>query len=205
MYSGERFNSITHLVGACLALVGLIVLVVWASLYGDSRRVVSFSIYGGTLLLLYTSSTLYHSLRGAAKRVFRRLDHASIYLLIAGSYTPFSLVAIGGRLGWTLLATVWALAVVGILLEFRRVKGTRILAVLIYVVMGWLAIVAFRPLLAALGPAGLAWLFAGGLFYTVGIAFYAADRRHPIAHGIWHLFVIAGSLAHYIAIFCFVA
>ena len=200
MYYGERFNSITHLVGACLALVGLVVLVVWAALYGDARRVVSFSIYGATLLLLYTFSTLYHSFRGTAKRVFQYLDHGAIYLLIAGTYTPFSVVAIRGRLGWSILAVVWALALAGIVLEFRRRKGKRILAVVIYVSMGWLGIVAIRPLVDALGPAGLAWLLAGGIFYTAGIAFYAADKRLPIGHGIWHLFVLAGSVAHYLAI-----
>ena len=200
MYPGERLNSITHLVGACLACAGLVVLVVWAALYGDARRVVSFTIYGATLLLLYTFSTLYHSLRGRAKRVFQYLDHGAIYLLIAGTYTPFALVAIRGRLGWSILAIVWSLALAGILLEFRRLKGRRILAVTIYVVMGWLGIVALRPLAAALGPAGLVWLLAGGVFYTVGIAFYAADKRLPAGHAVWHLFVIAGSVSHYLAI-----
>ncbi|RPJ69587.1 MAG: hemolysin III family protein [Acidobacteria bacterium] len=200
MYPGERFNSITHLVGACLAFAGLVVLVVWAALYGDARRVVSFSIYGGTLLLLYTFSTLYHSFRGTAKRIFRYFDHGAIYLLIAGTYTPFALVGIRGRLGWSILTVVWSLAVAGILLEFRQRKGRRILAVVIYVTMGWLGVVAIRPLEAALGPAGLAWLLAGGVFYTTGIAFYATDKRLPIGHGIWHLFVLAGSVAHYLAI-----
>ncbi len=200
MYPGERFNSITHLVGACLACVGLVVLVVWASLYGDARRVVSFSIYGGTLLLLYTFSTLYHSFRGPAKRVFQYLDHGAIYLLIAGTYTPFALVGIGGRLGWSILVVVWSLALAGILLEFRQRKGRRILAVVIYLTMGWLGVVAIRPLVTALGPAGLAWLIAGGVFYTAGIAFYATDKRVAIGHGIWHLFVLAGSAAHYVAI-----
>jgi hemolysin III len=200
MYHGERFNSITHLVGACLACGGLVVLVVWGALYGDARRLVSFSIYGATLLLLYTFSTLYHSLRGTAKRVFQYLDHAAIYLLIAGTYTPFALIAIRGRLGWSILSVVWVLALAGILLEFRRAKGRRVLAVAIYVTMGWLGIVAIRPLVAALGPAGLAWLLAGGVCYTVGIAFYAFDKRLPAGHGIWHLFVLAGSVAHYLAV-----
>jgi len=176
------------------------VLVVWGALYGDARRLVSFSIYGATLLLLYTFSTLYHSLRGTAKRVFQYLDHGAIYLLIAGTYTPFALIAIRGRLGWSILSVVWVLALAGILLEFRRAKGRRVLAVAIYVTMGWLGIVAIRPLVAALGPAGLAWLLAGGVCYTVGIAFYAFDKRLPAGHGIWHLFVLAGSVAHYLAV-----
>jgi hemolysin III len=205
MYYGERFNSITHLVGACLACAGLIVLVSWAALHGDPPRIVSFSIYGGTLLLLYTCSTLYHSLRGPAKRVFQYLDHGAIYLLIAGTYTPFALVAIGGRLGWSILSAVWCLALAGILLEFRRAKGRRLLAVAIYIVMGWLGVVAIRPLAAALGPAGVAWLLAGGVFYTGGIAFYALDKRLPLGHGIWHLFVLAGSVAHYLAILLYLA
>ena len=197
---GEAFNSITHLVGACLACAGLVVLVVQASLYGDARRIVSVSIYGSTLLLLYLFSTLYHSLRGTAKRVFQYLDHGAIYLLIAGTYTPFALVALRGRLGWALLAVVWSLAVVGILLEFRYKDGRRVLAVVIYVTMGWLGVVAIRPLVAVLGTAGAAWLVAGGLFYTVGIIFYATDKRLRGAHGIWHLFVIAGSAAHYVVV-----
>lgn len=205
MYYGERFNSITHLVGACLACAGLAVLVAWAALYGDPPRIVSFSIYGGTLLLLYTCSTLYHSLRGPAKRVFQYLDHGAIYLLIAGTYTPFALVAIRGRLGWSILSAVWGLALAGILLEFRRAKGRRLLAVAIYIVMGWLGVVAIRPLAGALGPAGVAWLLAGGVFYTGGIAFYALDKRLPLGHGIWHLFVLAGSVAHYLAILLYLA
>lgn len=204
MYHGERFNSISHLVGAVLALVGLVVLVVEASLRGGASEIVSVSIYGGSLLLLYTFSTLYHSLRGTAKRVFQHLDHTAIYLLIAGSYTPFTLVLLRGRLGWQLFGAVWALAVVGALQEFRRVRGERVLSVVIYVTMGWLAVFAWRPLGEALGPAGLAWLLAGGIFYTGGIGFYAFDRRLPVFHGIWHLFVLAGSLAHYVAILVYV-
>jgi hemolysin III len=204
MYRGERFNSITHLVGAILALVGLVVLVVDASLHAGARKIVSVSIYGGSLLLLYTSSTLYHSLQGTAKRVFRHLDHTAIYLLIAGSYTPMTLVALGGRLGWILFAAVWTLAVVGALQEFRRVKGERVLSVVIYVTMGWLAVFALRPLGDAIGPGGLAWLLAGGVCYTGGIGFYAFDRRLPVFHGIWHLFVLAGSLAHYVVVLVYV-
>jgi hemolysin III len=137
MYPGERFNSISHLVGACLALVGTVVLIVLASLHGDARKIVSLSIYSVSLLALYTFSTLYHSLKGRAKRVFRHLDHTAIYLLIAGSYTPLTLVVLGGRLGWALFAAVWALAVIGIVQEFRKVKGERVLSVVIYVTMGW--------------------------------------------------------------------
>jgi hemolysin III len=205
MYHGERFNSITHLIGACLALVGLVVLVVVASLHGGARRIASVSIYGASLLSLYTFSTLYHSLRGRAKRVFRHLDHTAIYLLIAGSYTPLTLVALRGRLGLGLFIAVWTLAAIGALQEFRRVKGERVLSMVIYVAMGWLAVVALRPLAEAIGPVGLAWLVGGGLCYTAGIGFYAFDRRLPVFHGIWHLFVLAGSVAHYVVVLAYVA
>jgi hemolysin III len=203
MYPGERFNSISHLVGACLALVGTVVLIVLASLHGDARKIVSLSIYGVSLLALYTFSTLYHSLKGRAKRVFRHLDHTAIYLLIAGSYTPLTLVVLGGRLGWALFAAVWALAVIGVVQEFRKVKGERILSVVIYLTMGWLAVVALGPLARALGTAGFAGLISGGVFYTAGIAFYALDRRLPVFHGIWHLFVLAGSIAHYLVVLAY--
>ena len=201
--SGERFNSISHLVGACLALVGSVVLIVLASLHGDARKIVSLSIYSVSLLALYTFSTLYHSLKGRAKRVFRHLDHTAIYLLIAGSYTPLTLVVLGGRLGWALFAAVWALAAIGIVQEFRKVKGERVLSVVIYVTMGWLAVVAIGPLARALGTAGFAGLISGGAFYTAGIAFYALDRRLPVFHGIWHLFVLAGSIAHYLVVLAY--
>lgn len=205
MYYGERFNAITHLVGAVLALIGLVALVIVSSLHGDARRIASVSIYGTSLLVLYTSSTLYHSMRGRAKQVFRHLDHTAIYLLIAGTYTPLTLVTLGGRLGWRLFGAVWALAAVGALQEFRKVKGERILSVVIYVVMGWLAVVALGPLVAAIGIGGFAWLAAGGLFYTAGIVFYALDSKLPVFHGVWHLFVLAGSLAHFIVILVYVA
>jgi hemolysin III len=200
MQHGERFNAITHLVGTILAVAGLVVLVVVSSLHRDPWRIVSVSIYGVSLVVLYTSSTLYHSASGRAKRVFRHFDHTAIYLLIAGSYTPLTLVSLRGRLGWWMFGTVWALAAIGALQEFRKVKGERILSVVIYVVMGWLAMVAIKPLAVALGPGGLAWLMAGGVFYTGGIAFYALDHKLPVFHGIWHLFVLAGSLAHFVVI-----
>ena len=205
MDHGERFNAITHLVGAGLALIGLVVLIVVSSLHGDAWRIASVTIYGVTLLLLYTSSTLYHSLRGRAKRVFRHLDHTAIYLLIAGTYTPLTLVPLRGRLGWWMFGAVWTLAAFGALQEFRHVKGERILSVVIYIVMGWLAALALGPLMAALGPAGVGWVVAGGLCYTAGIVFYAFDGRLPAFHGIWHLFVLGGSLAHYVAILAYVA
>lgn len=204
MDDGEKFNALTHLVGAVLALVGAVVLIVLAALNGDLWKVASVSIYGVTLVLLYSFSALYHSLHGRAKNLLRKLDHHSIYLLIAGSYAPFCLVTLRGPWGWSLLGVVWGLAVLGSLLELRPQSGARILSVVIYVVMGWVALAALVPLLQALGSAGFAWVVAGGLFYTVGIVFYVLDTRLTHAHGIWHLFVIAGSATHYVAILHYV-
>jgi hemolysin III len=204
MYYGERFNAWTHLVGAVLACIGAIWLIVVAGLQGDPWKIVSFSIYGSTLLLLYSISTLYHSTRGRAKVIMRKLDHLSIYLLIAGSYTPFCLVTLRGPWGWTLLGVVWSLAALGMLQELRPRSEARIMSVAIYVVMGWVALAAAIPLVQSLGMAGFGWLLAGGLFYTVGIAFYAVDNRVRHAHGVWHLFVLAGSAAHFVAILAYV-
>ena len=204
MYPGERFNSVTHLAGALLAIAGTVVLIVLAALAGDPWKVVSVAIYGATLVLLYSFSTLYHSLRGRAKLILRKLDHHSIYLLIAGSYTPFCLVTLRGPWGWSLFGVVWGLAMVGILQELRPRNAARTLSLMIYVVMGWVALVALVQLLHVLGPAGLAWLVAGGLFYTTGVIFYLLDTRLRHAHGIWHLFVIAGSACHYVAILFYV-
>ncbi|MDO9191308.1 MAG: hemolysin III family protein [Undibacterium sp.] len=204
MYHGEKLNAITHLVGAVLALAGSVALIVFASLTGDPWKLISVIIYGITLVLLYSFSTLYHSMRGPIKDLFQKLDHHSIYLLIAGSYTPFCLVSLRGNWGWTLLAVIWGLAVLGSLQELRQKTDARILSVVIYIVMGWAALAALVPLKQALGETGFAWVAAGGIFYTVGIIFYVLDTRLRHAHGIWHLFVIAGSSAHYVAILFFV-
>ena len=204
MYYGERFNAWTHLVGAVLACIGAVWLIVVAGLQGDPWKIVSFSIYGFTLLLLYSISTLYHSTRGRAKRVMRKLDHLSIYLLIAGSYTPFCLVSLRGPWGWSLFGVVWGLALIGMLQEIKPRSEARILSIVIYALMGWIVLVAVKPLLHSLGAAGFAWLAAGGVFYTVGIIFFAFDSRFRHWHGIWHLFVIAGSLMHFVAVFFYV-
>ncbi|MCP4129078.1 MAG: hemolysin III family protein [Gammaproteobacteria bacterium] len=204
MYEGERFNGISHLVGAMAAAVGLVALVMVAVQQGDPWKIVSFSIYGTTLLLLYTFSTLYHSLRGRAKKIFRMLDHHSIYLLIAGTYTPFTLVTIRGDWGWWLFGVIWALAAVGIVLDSLPKNGSRILPIVIYLVMGWLCVVALKPLLQVLPMNGFYWLLAGGIFYTVGVVFYALDSKVRHFHGVWHLFVLAGSISHYITIYFYV-
>jgi len=205
MYYGERFNSISHLVGAGLAVLGSVLLIVPAARMGDPWKIVSFSIYGAMLIALYVASTLYHSVRGRAKVILQKLDHCSIYLLIAGSYTPFALVSLRGAWGWSLMGAVWTLAVVGILQEIWFAKGARVLSLVIYLLMGWLALVAVSPLWDALTPIGFAWLAAGGLFYTVGIIFYVADQRIRHGHGLWHLFVLGGSSCHFFTVLLFVA
>ena len=205
VYYGERFNGITHLMGAVVAVAGATVLVMLAARLGDPWKIVSFSVYGAMLFALYTLSTLYHSTRGKLKRVFQKLDHCSIYLLIAGTYTPFTLVTLRGAWGWSLFGVIWGLAALGIAQEAWLGKGARILSLVVYVLMGWLSVIAVKPLIVALTPAGFAWLAAGGLFYTGGIVFYALDEKLRHGHGIWHLFVLAGSASHYLAILLYVA
>jgi hemolysin III len=205
MRHGERFNSITHLVGAALAIAGTAVLVTIAAGRGDPWKVVSFSVYGAMLVGLYVFSTLYHSVWGRAKPVLQKIDHCMIYLLIAGSYTPFALVSLRGVWGWSLLGAVWTLAILGIAQEIWLAKGARVLSLVIYVAMGWMALVAVAPLWLALKPAGFAWLAAGGLLYTVGIVFYALDAKLRHGHGIWHLFVLGGSACHFFTLLFHVA
>ncbi len=200
MNNGERFNSISHLIGAVAALAGGTVLVVVAAADGDVWRIVSFSVYGTTLFLLYLVSTLYHGLDGRAKQVFRRLDHQAIYLLIAGTYTPFALVTLRGPVGWWLFGAIWGIALLGIVLDALPLRGRRIIAVVIYILMGWLVLFALDPLLAAIPRAGFLWLLAGGLFYTFGVLFFALDHWYPWTHAVWHLFVLAGSVSHYFAV-----
>jgi hemolysin III len=204
MYKGERFNSISHLIGATLALAGAVVLVVVATNDGGARRIVAFSVYGTSLFLLYLISTIYHGLPGRAKRVFRVFDYQAIYLLIAGSYTPFTLLVLHGAVGWWIFGIVWGLAVLGMVLDALPRKGARVVPYIIYLVMGWIIVVALKPLLAVLPHAGFLWLLAGGLLYTGGIVFYALDFRYPWMHGVWHLFVLAGSISHYVAILVYV-
>jgi hemolysin III len=205
MYYGEKFNSISHLLGVALAVVGSVVLITLAARLGDPWKIVSFSIYGAMLIALYGTSTLYHSVRGRAKDVLRKFDHCAIYLLIAGSYTPFALVSLRGAWGWSLFGTVWGLALLGMAQEIWLAKGARVLSLVIYILMGWLAVIAIAPLIAALTWSGFIWLAAGGLFYTIGIIFYATDAKLRHGHGVWHLFVLAGSTCHYFAVLLHVA
>lgn len=204
MYYGERLNSISHLAGAVLALIGLGALLTVAAQSGDLVIKFGFSVFGLTLVLLYTMSTLYHSFHPPKlKRLFKVLDHIAIYLLIAGTYTPFMLIAMPGRSGWPILALVWTLAVIGtvseIVLSGRAVK---IGQMVIYLAMGWACSLDIDGLKTGMPAAGFNWLVAGGLTYTVGVAFYVLDKlkRLDHAHGIWHFFVLFGSMAHFVAV-----
>ena len=206
MYPGESFNSISHLFGTVLAAAGTAVLIVLAARLGDPWKIVAFSVYGAMLVALYAASTAYHSVRKRSlKNVLQKLDHCSIYLLIAGSYTPFALVSLRGPWGWTLFGVVWGLALLRVVQELCWARGARVSSLAIYVVMGWLALVAVVPLWNALTPGGFAWLLAGGACYTLGIVFYALDHRIRHGHGLWHLFVLGGSACHFITVLFYVA
>lgn len=200
MYYGERFNSISHLVGASLALVGGAVLVTMAAMEGEVARIVSYTIYAVTLFILYLASTLYHSFPGRAKLFFRVVDHQAIYLLIAGTYTPIAVVALKSAGGWWLLGGVWAMAIMGMVLDALRRTGPRIGSIILYLAMGWFCIFALDSLMVLLSTASLTWLIVGGVFYTTGIVFFVLDSWYPWCHGVWHLFVLAGSVSHYFAI-----
>jgi len=205
VYHGERFNGYSHLAGALLAASGICVLLVLAARAMDAWKIVGVAVYGTTLLALFAVSTLYHSTRGRAKPVLRKLDHCAIYLLIAGTYTPFALVTLRGAWGWSLLGVAWGLAALGIAQEFLLGKGARVVSLGLYLVMGWMGLAAIQPLAAGLGGAGLGWLIAGGAFYTGGMVFYALDERFRHFHGVWHLFVLAGSSSHFVAVAGYVA
>jgi hemolysin III len=200
MYKGEKFNSISHLVGASFALVGGAVLVTMATMDGELGKIVSYTIYAVTLFILYLSSTLYHSVSGSTKEFLQKVDHQAIYLLIAGTYTPFIVVVMNGNPRWQMLGLVWGIAAFGMLLDALPRRGARIVPVIIYQLMGWLCVLFPDSFLAALSPQSLGWLIAGGVFYTSGVIFYALDSWYPWCHGVWHLFVLAGSISHYVAI-----
>ena len=204
MYYGEKLNSISHLAGAALALIGLGALLTVSIQSGDPWIITSFSIFGFTLVLLYTMSTLYHSFHPPGlKRLFQLFDHISIYLLIAGTYTPYMLVSLRDSSGWPIFGVVWSLAAIGtlseILLSGRAVKVGQMI---IYLGMGWACSYDLAGLRAALSEPGFFWLAAGGLAYSVGVIFYVLDKMNKLdhAHGIWHFFVLAGSLCHFISI-----
>lgn len=199
----EIASSVSHALGIVLSIVALAVLTAYGALYGDAWDIASVSIYGASLILLYTASTLYHGIPNAgAKPYLRVLDHSAIFLLIAGTYTPFALISLRGPWGFGLLIAVWSLAILGIALEVRRVRN-RVAAALLYLGMGWLGIVAIKPLMANIEPAGLWLLLAGGLCYTLGVPFYLW-KRLPFNHALWHLFVLAGSVLQFFSILFYV-
>ena len=200
----EIANSVTHGIGAALSVAGLILLVVLSANDGDVWRVVSFSVYGSTLVILYLASTLYHSFQNPrVKRVFRVFDHASIYLLIAGSYTPVLLVSMRGAWGWSLFGVVWGLALLGVAFKVIFIGRCEVLATAAFVLMGWLVVIAFKEMRVRVPPGGIALLIAGGLVYTLGVIFYAWEKL-PFNHAIWHLFVLGGSICHFFAVLFYI-
>ncbi|MBR9985808.1 MAG: hemolysin III family protein [Desulfosarcina sp.] len=200
----ERVNSITHGVGIILAIAGLGVLTTSAGVSGNLRHMVGVSVFGLTLILMYTASTLYHGVRNPrAKAILQTFDHCAIFLLIAGTYTPFTLVTLYGPWGWSLFGVVWGLAVFGIVVELTPLRRYRALSLGLYLGMGWAVVAAIKPMLAGIAPGGLFLLLAGGLSYTVGISFYLL-RKLAYHHAIWHLFVLAGSIFHFFAVLFYV-
>jgi hemolysin III len=200
----ELANSITHGVGLALSVAGFIILLVLSIMKGSAWHIAGCGVFGVTLILAYLASTLYHSLhRSKIKGVLQILDHSAIYLLIAGTYTPFTLVSLRGLWGWTLFGLVWTLSVAGIIFKFLHGDRYKIISTVGYVALGWIAVIAIKPLFAAVPTGGIAWLLAGGLCYTVGVVFFAW-KRLPFSHAVWHVFVLAGSICHYFAVLFYV-
>lgn len=203
-FGDELASSVVHGIGIVLSIAGLAVLVAFAARYGDARAVVASAVFGTTLILCYTASTLYHAVPGAVpRRVLRTLDHIAIFVLIAGTYTPFTLLALPARWGWSLFGVIWALAILGSAAELGWLRRYRKLAVAMYVAMGWVALVALEPLSRHLDAGGLVLLLAGGVTYTLGVPFYLW-RRLPFHHTMWHVFVLAGSVLHFFAVLLYV-
>lgn len=202
----EIANSSSHAVGLLAALIGTPVLIVHAARQGDAAFIVGVIIFAAAVLLLYLASTLYHALpAGKAKRVFRVLDHSSIFLLIAGTYAPFSLGVLRGAWGWTLFGLVWSIAVAGIVFKAVGKASHPVLSTGLYLLMGWLVVIAVDPMVTRVPLSGLLWLLAGGVFYTAGVVFYATDSRLQYGHFAWHLFVMAGTACHYFAVLWYAA
>ncbi|MDD7804642.1 MAG: hemolysin III family protein [Endozoicomonas sp. (ex Botrylloides leachii)] len=200
----EIANSITHGLGALLSVAGLTLLITCAISQNDPWRIISFSIYGTTLILLFIASTLYHSFQHShTKRIFKLLDHCAIYLLIAGTYTPFLLVTMRNTTGWVLFTIIWLLALFGIIFKLICIERFKKLSVVTYILMGWLIVVASKQLTEKLPSGGINWVVAGGVVYTLGVIFYLWNRL-PFNHAIWHLFVLGGSICHFFAIYFYV-
>ncbi len=200
----ERLNILSHASGLVLSLVGLVLLVMRAATFGTALHVVSFAIFGASLVLLYAVSTIYHSSTEPTLRIrLRTVDHAAIYILIAGTYTPFTLVVLEGAVGWTMFAASWGMAAIGIVLKLFFTGRFTLISTLMYVFMGWVIVFAIKPLIAALPGEGMFWLFAGGLSYTLGAAFYAI-KKMPFGHAVFHFFVLAGSACHFVAVYYYI-
>ena len=202
----EIANSMSHGIGLLATLGGTPFLIMHAARYGDAGFFIGTSLFSATIILLYLASTLYHALpMGKAKRVFRVIEHSAIFLLIAGTYTPFTLGVLSGAWGWTLFGVVWSLAAIGVALKVFNKASHPIVSTSLYLLMGWLIVIAVDPLFAKVPTSGLLWLIAGGLSYTVGVAFFATDSRLRYGHLIWHLFVIAGTVCHFFAVLWYAA
>jgi len=213
MHPGEKFNTASHLIAAIIAVPGLIYLVVLAAATSDPWKITSVSIYGTSLVLLYISSTLCHGHSGRYEKFFEKMDHLSIYVLIAGTYTPYMLVTLRGVWGWSIFGVVWSLALIGMLIDIwpnrknkadNEKESSRIVQLIIYLVMGWLVLIPLSPLAEKLANNGITLLALGGVLYSIGVVFFILSDRFKHAHGIWHLFVIGGSVSHYISISAYV-
>ncbi len=200
----ELLNSITHGAGILFSIAALVLLIVFSSIYGGTRHIVSCTIFGVTLILLYTASTLYHSVQTPrVKMILKIFDHSCIYLLIAGTYTPFLLIALRGFIGWTMFAVIWFLALLGVLFKIFFVHRFKIVSTIAYLLMGWIIVFAIKPLIDSLPSGGIVWLIAGGLSYSLGVIFYIW-KKLPYNHAIWHLFVLSGSICHFFSIIFYV-
>lgn len=205
MYKGEFFNSISHLIGVFLAVAGVSVMMTLASLTQDPYKIISCAVFGAMMIFLYGFSTMYHSVQGGSKHLFKKLDHIAIYLMIAGTYTPFSLVTLRGQYGWPIFIGIWSLALFGALQELFRVPSPkRKLSLVLYLGMGWLIVFVGHTLWSLLSTTALTLLVLGGLFYTFGVIFFVNDEKWKHAHGIWHLFVLAGSTSHFFCVLLFI-
>ena len=200
----ERINIISHAAGIVLSIAALTLLVIRASLHGNARHIVSFTIFGSSLLILYGASTFYHSVKKQKlRRALRIFDHAAIYILIAGTYTPFTMVVLNGPTGWVIFGISWGLALTGVILKLFFTGKCPFVSTLMYVCMGWIIVFAIKPLINALSPGGLIWLFAGGAAYTTGAVLYAI-KKIPLNHSIFHVFVLVGSFSHFVSVFFYV-
>lgn len=196
----ERANAITHAIGAALAIAALVLLVVQGAIHGNAWHITSFAIFGSSLVVMYTASTLYHALlRPNTKRLFRKFDHMSIYLLIAGTYTPFCLTLLNGWIGWTLFGLMWGCASLGIVFKTIHTGRAELLSTILYLVMGWTVVLFIKPVYSGMSSAGFMWLILGGVAYSAGVLFFLLDRM-KFNHSIWHLFVIAGSVFHFFSV-----